>query len=407
MRSSVPKVLQPLAGAPLLYHVISAVRHLSKPIGIIYSDDRVRHYVENEPAFKGCDFSWIEQRDPRGTADAMRFSLPFVRQHGTVLVVPGDMPLIHSGIIDALQGSNFAFVTTMMDDPVGYGRVIRTAGLRIVEDKDASFEEKKIHECAVSIYIFPLSLLEERLPQVTDQNAQGEYYLTDLISGDVQAVLWPCAEDCVGVNTGWELARAEEIFARRQMKRFAQLGVKFLSTTNVFIDVHVSIEPGTIIYPGVMLRGKVRIGAGVILDAGVIVTDADIGENAHVGPYAHIRPGTSLGARSRVGNFVEIKASRCGEDTKIAHLSYVGDADIGARVNIGCGFVTCNYDGQKKHRSSIEDDVFMGSDCQVVAPIRIGKGAYIAAGSTIVDDVEPGALAIARSRQVSKPGYKR
>ena len=306
--------------------------------------------------------------------------------------------------------------------------------LRIVEEKDASLREKEIQEVAVSIYTFQSAFLKYGLTKLSNKNAQGEYYLTDLISQAARAkkkvdVLgWNTPEDLRGVNDPWELAQASRILNERCLRDWALKGVKFTHPWTTWIDVSVELEEDVVICPGAILTGTTRIARGAQigprcvlknvtvgkdahLKTGTVAEDSTIGESANVGPYAHLRPGTVVGARAKIGNFVEIKKSKIGERTSIAHLSYVGDAEVGKDVNIGCGFVTCNFDGrviegERKHRTVIEDGVFLGSDCQAVAPVRIGRGAFVASGSTITEDVEADALAIARARQVNKTGLR-
>jgi bifunctional UDP-N-acetylglucosamine pyrophosphorylase/glucosamine-1-phosphate N-acetyltransferase len=243
----------------------------------------------------------------------------------------------------------------------------------------------------------------------------------------IDVLRWSSPEDVRGVNDPWELAQASRVLNERCARQWALQGVRFVDPWSNRIDVGVEIGEDAVIHPGAVLSGKTRIGRGAVIGVGCVLTDVDVGDGAHVktgtvaessrigeratvGPYAHLRPESDVGADAKIGNFVELKKARVGAKTSIAHLSYVGDAEVGRNVNIGCGFVTCNFDGrviegQRKHRTVIEDDVFLGSDCQVIAPVRVGKGAYVASGSTITEDVEPGALAIARSRQVNKSGY--
>jgi bifunctional UDP-N-acetylglucosamine pyrophosphorylase/glucosamine-1-phosphate N-acetyltransferase len=226
----------------------------------------------------------------------------------------------------------------------------------------------------------------------------------------VEALVWESDEDVMGINSLWELAQAEQIARTRRMRAWMEKGVRFLDPATTYVDGAASLESGVVIEPGVHLRGKTIVRKNAHLKAGTVVEDSEIGEGAKIGPYAHLRPGSRVGRDAKIGNFVELKKTSIGDRTSVAHLSYVGDATVGADVNIGCGFITCNFDGrvrkgERKHRTVIEDGAFIGSDCQVVAPITIGKGAYVASGSTITENVETEALAIARSRQTNKPGY--
>jgi bifunctional UDP-N-acetylglucosamine pyrophosphorylase/glucosamine-1-phosphate N-acetyltransferase len=271
------------------------------------------------------------------------------------------------------------------------------------------------------------------LPRLSNKNAQGEYYLTDLISiaarlkKKMGVLMWAKSEDLRGVNDAWELALAQEILNKREIESHAKRGVRFMDWRNTVVECCVEIGPDTEIGAGVVLERFTQIGQGSVIEPHSILRSATIGDGvrikagsvidrstvesgAVVGPYAHLRPDSVVRPGAKIGNFVELKNARIGEKTSIAHLSYVGDAEVGSRVNIGCGFVTCNFDGRvidgkRKHSTIIEDDVFMGSDCQVIAPIKIGRGAYVASGSTVTENVEANALAIARSRQVNKPGY--
>ncbi|NDD91345.1 UDP-N-acetylglucosamine diphosphorylase/glucosamine-1-phosphate N-acetyltransferase, partial [bacterium] len=319
-----------------------------------------------------------------------------------------------------------------LEDPTGYGRVVRRgkAGpvIRIVEEKDATVREKELREVGTSIYLFQSQFLKSGLSRISNKNAQGEYYLTDLVSQaararkKIEVLQWAESQELRGVNDPWELSQAEGFLNHRIVRRWAQSGVRFVSHESTWVDAQVIFEGSAEVSPNVLLKGRtviksgakigphvvlknVEVGANSVLKAGTVAEDSVIRAGATVGPYAHLRPGSDVGEECKVGNFVELKKTKLGRKTSVSHLSYLGDAVVGANVNIGCGFITCNYDGKTKSETLIEDDVFMGSDCQTVAPVKIGKGAYVASGSTITEDVEPGSLAVARSRQVNKPGY--
>jgi bifunctional UDP-N-acetylglucosamine pyrophosphorylase/glucosamine-1-phosphate N-acetyltransferase len=335
------------------------------------------------------------------------------------------------------KGDALRLLTCTLAEPTGYGRIVRRGKtgpvLRITEEKDANLREKQIKEVSTSIYLFQAAFLKYGLQKLSNKNAQGEYYLTDLIAQAARAkkkvdvLHWNTPEDLRGVNDPWELALARRTLNERCIRDLCLKGVKFLNPWTTWVDITATIEEDAKIDPGAMICGTTRVGKGAIIGArcvlrnvqvgenahvkiGTVAEDSTIGEGANVGPYAHLRPDSFVGSHAKIGNFVELKKAKIGERTSIAHLSYVGDADIGKDVNIGCGFVTCNFDGrvingERKHRTIIEDEVFLGSDCQTVAPVKIGRGAYVASGSTITEDVESGSLAIARARQVNKPGY--
>jgi len=452
MLSPLPKVLHEMGGKPLLFHVLKQV-HLVAPhasVGVVvgHGREQVETFVRSEPGLKGMNIEFILQSEQRGTGHAARCALDSawgearVREKAPVLVLPGDLPLISSDLIRQMlaplnKRQALRLLTCELPEPTGYGRVVRRAKsgpvLRIVEEKDASPKEKDIREVAASIYLFQSGFLQVSLRRLSNLNAQGEYYLTDLVSHAVKAkkevdvLRWKVAEDLRGVNDPWELAQASQIMNERINRAWSRKGVKFIDPWTTRVDVTVQLEEGVTLYPGTILMGTTRLGKGVTIGSqvvlknvwvgdhatvktGTVAEQARIGEQAQVGPYAHLRPDADVGAKAKIGNFVEIKNSKIGESTSVAHLSYVGDAEVGRNVNIGCGFVTCNFDGRiidgkKKHKTIIEDEVFLGSDCQAVAPLRIGKGAFIASGSTLTENVGPGDLAIARSRQVNKPGY--
>ncbi|MFZ9595651.1 MAG: bifunctional UDP-N-acetylglucosamine diphosphorylase/glucosamine-1-phosphate N-acetyltransferase GlmU [Bdellovibrionia bacterium] len=452
MKSALPKVLHEIGGKPLLYFVLQAVRQ-SLPwakVALIvgYGREQIESYVKNEPEWRGMDIEFILQPKQLGTGHAVACALKSVwaerlaQASASVLVLPGDQPLITADLIEKLveplkRGEALRLLTCELENPTGYGRVIRRgkAGsvLRIVEEKDATVKEKQIHEVANSIYFFSLSFLKQTIGKLTNQNAQEEYYLTDLISlasrakKKIPVLKWQNSEDLRGVNDPWQLAQAQAILNQRTLFYWSQRGVRFLDLASVRIDASVELDDGVVIHPGVILTGQTRIkshstlgpyvilhdvevGSGVFIKAGSVGEKSKIGDHCQVGPYAHLRAENEIGSQVKIGNFVELKKTKLGNSTSVAHLSYLGDAEVGKRVNIGCGFVTCNYDGrviqgQRKHRTLVEDDAFVGSDCQAVAPVRIGRGAFIASGSTITEDVPADALAIARSKQVNKPGY--
>jgi bifunctional UDP-N-acetylglucosamine pyrophosphorylase / glucosamine-1-phosphate N-acetyltransferase len=452
MHSSLPKVLHEIGGKPLIFHIISHVRSVSPQASVAvvvgHGREQVEKAIKEEASFSSLKISFIHQSEQKGTGHAARCAMDsdwgeqMVKAKANVLVLPGDLPLITSALIQQMllpagKGDALRLLTCTLADPTGYGRIVRRgkkgAVIRIVEEKDANLREKQIQEVSTSIYLFQAAFLKYGLQKLSNKNAQGEYYLTDLISQAVRAkkkidvLHWNSPEDLRGVNDPWELAQARKILNERCLRDWSLKGVKFMAPWTTWIDVTVQLAEEVTIEPGVMLCGSthvahgaligarcvlknVKVGANANIKVGTVAEDSIIEEGANVGPYAHIRPGSNVGKHAKIGNFVELKKSKIGERTSIAHLSYVGDAEVGKDVNIGCGFVTCNFDGrvingERKHKTVIEDDVFLGSDCQTIAPVRIGKGAYVASGSTITEDVAAGALAIARARQVNKPGY--
>jgi bifunctional UDP-N-acetylglucosamine pyrophosphorylase/glucosamine-1-phosphate N-acetyltransferase len=452
MRSSLPKVLHEIGGKPLLFHIISHVQSVTPDASIAvvvgHGREQVEKAVREEKSFSSLKISFIHQVEQKGTGHAARCAMDsewgeqMVRAKANVLVLPGDLPLITASLVEQMflplgRGDALRLLTCTLADPTGYGRIVRRGKtgpvLRIVEEKDASLREKQIQEVSTSIYLFSAAFLKYGLQKLSNKNAQGEYYLTDLIGQAARAkkkvdvLHWAVPEDLRGVNDPWELAQARRILNERCIRDWSLKGVKFMHPWTTWVDLSVQLEEDVIVEPGVILSGStqvargaiigarcvlknVKVGAGANLKVGTVAEDSVIEEGASLGPYAHLRPGSMVGKGAKIGNFVELKKSRIGEKSSVAHLSYVGDAEVGKNVNIGCGFVTCNFDGriingERKHKTIIEDDVFLGSDCQTVAPVRVGKGAYVASGSTITEDVEADALAIARTRQVNKPGY--
>lgn len=450
MRSELPKTVHEIAGKPLILHILERVAEAfgaETQVAVVTGHGRelVEKVIGDTPLTTKLKISFIPQHEQRGTGHAARCAMESdwgaarVKEGAPVLVLPGDLPLIPAELLTALapplaRGKLVRLLTCELADPTGYGRVLRkkNGNVHIKEERDASARERQVREVAVSIYLFEPDFLKKELARLKTGNEQGEYYLTDLIAragSRAETLRWPAAEDLRGINDPWELAEAARLFNRRLLRAWALKGVRFDDPATTWLEADVELAEGVRVAPGASLRGRTRVGRGAVIGphavlkdtevganaaikAGTIAEASRVGEGANVGPYAHLRPESDVGARAKIGNFVELKKARVGEETSVAHLSYLGDAEVGKRVNIGCGFVTCNFDGrvingERKHRTVIEDDVFLGSDCQAIAPVRIGRGAYIASGSTITDDVEPEALAIARARQVTKPGYAR
>jgi bifunctional UDP-N-acetylglucosamine pyrophosphorylase/glucosamine-1-phosphate N-acetyltransferase len=434
MRSSLPKVLQPLAGRPLLAHVIDTARALEPArlcVVVGHGGEGVREH------FRGAAIEWASQDRQLGTGHAVIQALPHLADGGTVLVLYGDVPLIAAAtlasLVEAAGKGALAILTQHLADPKGYGRIVRGPGgkvARIVEEKDATSEERKITEVNTGILAAPRALLAGWLARLSNDNAQREYYLTDVVGlavadGAAIEVRNPAApHECLGVNSKADLAALERLFQMNRSQHLLEAGVTLADPARV--DVRgtlecgrdVSIDVNCVFEGRVVLGDRVSIGANCILrDVTVgsgtevkpfsLVEEASIGANARIGPYARIRPGTELADDVHIGNFVEVKASTFGRGSKANHLAYIGDSSVGSSVNIGAGTITCNYDGASKHRTVIEDDVHIGSDVQLVAPVTVGKGATIGAGATIVKDVPPGGLTLTEKKTVSRPGWER
>jgi bifunctional UDP-N-acetylglucosamine pyrophosphorylase/glucosamine-1-phosphate N-acetyltransferase len=433
MRSDLPKVLHPLAGKPLLGHVIEVARALSpRRIFVVHG-----HGAEKvRAAFSDAgDIEWILQAEQLGTGHAVQQAAPHLATGAEVLILYGDVPLIRpetlKRLLEASAGA-VAVLTTELADPSGYGRIVRDRDARvarIVEHKDASDTEKKINEVNAGFFALDAKRLVGWLAQLRNDNAQGEFYLTDIV-GSARAAGVPVVAvkvddywQVAGVNSKAELATLERIVQARESSRLLEAGVTLADPARVDVrgtlvcgrDVSIDVncvfegrvELGDEVHigPNCVLR-NVSLGHGTRVNAFSHLEDADVGADCRIGPYARLRPGANLGREVHVGNFVEIKASRLGAGSKANHLAYIGDSEVGARVNIGAGTITCNYDGANKNRTIIEDECFIGSDATLVAPVRIARGSYIGAGSTISKDTPAGQLTVARARQVSIPSWK-
>jgi bifunctional UDP-N-acetylglucosamine pyrophosphorylase/glucosamine-1-phosphate N-acetyltransferase len=438
MRSQLPKVLHRLLGLPMIRYVVEAVMALAPEKAVVVVGRKSGKAIKE--VLSGVDgLAFAVQRRPLGTGNALKTGLSALKGfRGDLIVLNGDTPLIRPETLKRLlsrhrRGQNVLTICSFSaSEPGGYGRIIRDSSgkaVAIKEERDLSLEERSIDEVNSGIYllseaVFPLA------GKIRKNAAKGEYYVTDLFgivlrSGLKAGVLKMDDEDeFSGINTKDDLFRVQSILRRRIVRGWVKRDVFFIDEERVYIQPSVRIGPGTTIYPNVFIEGETVIGEdcmifpnvrirdswigdNVVVKDSSVIEEAEIHDNVEAGPFARIRPGSILMESARIGNFVEIKKSIIGAGTKAQHLSYIGDAEIGRDVNVGAGTITCNYDGVKKHRTVIEDGVFIGSDSQLVAPVRIGKGAYVGAGSTITRDVRPESLALTRSRQKEIRGWAR
>lgn len=437
MKSDRAKVLHPILGRPIAWYPISSAFELGaqQVVAVVgHQADEVKKQLS--AAFPGTSLQFALQAQQRGTGDAVGAARGALTGFsGAVLILYGDVPLLTVDTLKRLLAAYqptkapLAMISCRLPDPTGYGRVMRDASGKvqgIVEHKDCTDEQRRITEVNAGIYVVDAKFLWGALEKLTPQNAQGELYLTDIVSqasklGDVPVVEAP-AEETAGVNDRAELAERAEVMRARINLRHMKAGVTLQHPASTFIDAGVEIGPETVIGPNVSIQGECEIGANVTLDQGAVLVhstvgdgahvkpysvleEAVVGQRAHVGPFARLRPGTVLDEEVHVGNFVETKKARLRKGVKAGHLAYLGDADIGAGSNIGAGTITCNYDGVNKHQTVLGANVFVGSDTQLVAPVKVGDDAFIAAGSTITDEVPSGALALSRTAQVNKEGW--
>jgi bifunctional UDP-N-acetylglucosamine pyrophosphorylase/glucosamine-1-phosphate N-acetyltransferase len=415
MRSPLPKVLHELCGLPMLAWVVLAAREAGAADVVVVAGPETAEAI----AAALPDVRVVVQSPANGTGHAVMVGLEAVPAEARrVVVLSGDTPLIEPETIRRAigacsGGAGAALVSARLAPPHAYGRIVRDGEhvARIVEARDASPEELALDEFNVGLYSFQHAALAAALPRLTPQNAQGELYLTDVIAllaadgSPAVAVDEPAFETAEGVNTLAELAEREAALRRRILLDHMLAGVRIVDPATTYVDAGVQLAPGCRIEPNVMLRGATSIGAGSVIGPNAMVDDGTIGEGCRVGPFAYLRPGCTLAEGAQVGRFVELKNTNLGERAKVPHLSYVGDADVGAGSNLGASTITANYDGRNKHRTTIGEGVSTMVHSTLVAPVTIGDGAYVAAGSVITDDVEAGALAIARPRQTTKPGY--
>ena len=433
MRSTLPKVLQPLAGRPLLGHVIETAKKLNAA-NIITIYGHGGNLVQQ--AFAQENVEWVEQAEQLGTGHAVKVTLPVLPTDGVSLILSGDVPCITEAtlkkLLQASAETGIGIVTLTVDDATGYGRIVRKNGAiqAIVEHKDANDEQRKIKEFNTGIYCVNNAKLHEWLPKLSNENAQGEYYLTDIIAMaiadglSVASVEPELAFEVEGVNDRMQLATLEREFQNHQAKKLMQQGVHLIDPArfdlrgNLSVGQDVRIDINVIIEGDCEFGDQVEIGAGCVIKntkiaAGTkvqpysIFDNAVVGENAQIGPFSRLRPGAKLANDVHIGNFVEVKNSSIGLGSKANHFTYLGDAEVGAGSNIGAGTITCNYDGANKFKTIIGDSAFIGSNSSLVAPVNIGNGATVGAGSVITRDVAENSLAFERSKQVAKENYQR
>ncbi|HEY6871725.1 MAG TPA: bifunctional UDP-N-acetylglucosamine diphosphorylase/glucosamine-1-phosphate N-acetyltransferase GlmU [Geobacteraceae bacterium] len=437
MKSDLAKVLHPLAGRPMIAWPVEAARQAgaSRIVLVVgHQGEKVRDCFAGE-----AEIGFAVQEEQLGTGHAVACAAPLLSGvGGRVLILCGDVPLIRPETLQEMlnrhaeRQATVTVMTTHLANPHGYGRVVKREGgkiLRIVEEKDATEEERCITEINSGIYCVEAAFLFDAVKNLRNDNAQGEYYLTDIVTAaaqrDALCIAHPVVdpEEVMGVNDRVQLATAAAVLRRRINEDLMLAGVTLIDPAAAYIDKEAVIGRDTVIHPNVHIAGKTEIGARCTIEPSVVIRGCRIGNDAHiksgsvltdallhdevtVGPMAHLRPGTELADQVKIGNFVETKKAVLGRGSKASHLTYLGDATVGSDVNVGCGTITCNYDGVRKHRTVIEDGVFVGSDVQFVAPVTIGRNSLIAAGTTVTRDVPPDSLAIARTPQVNKEGWR-
>ncbi|WPE17954.1 bifunctional UDP-N-acetylglucosamine diphosphorylase/glucosamine-1-phosphate N-acetyltransferase GlmU [Candidatus Thioglobus autotrophicus] len=432
MNSSKPKVLQTLADNTLLGHVLKQAKLISQKIHIVYGfgGEQVQQTINDN------HINWVEQKQQLGTGHAVQQATPHIEDDSISLILYGDVPLIQRAtleqLIDTCKTSGVALLSVILENPTGYGRIIRDNNIiqAIVEQKDASAEQLKVCEVNTGIMAVRTTLLKKYLNSLDTNNAQGELYLTDIIASAVNdgktisSVITTDEFEVAGVNDKTQLAELERIYQQQQAAKYMQLGLSLKDPSrfdcrgelsfgqdceidfNTLIEGVVTLGNNTTIAPNCCIKNS-KIGDNVTILANSVIEDAVIGNGASIGPFARIRPQANIGENAKIGNFVEVKKSTIGKGSKVSHLSYVGDSTVGKDVNIGAGVITCNYDGVNKHQTIIGDGAFIGSDSQLVAPISIGKNATIGAGSTITSSAPEGQLTLSRSKQRLFPSWKR
>jgi bifunctional UDP-N-acetylglucosamine pyrophosphorylase/glucosamine-1-phosphate N-acetyltransferase len=435
MKSARPKVLHRVADTPMIGWVLASAAPLSPQSTVVvvgHQADALKAALAPHPGL-----TFVVQEPQLGTAHALLMTEPALRDaSGTLLLLSGDVPLLSPQTLERLLDrhtslhASATIVTAIVDDPSGYGRVVRSGEqlARIVEDKDASPAERETREVNGGIYAFALDGLFDAVRRIAAENAQNEYYLPDLVAIyrhaglGVETLTVTNPDEIRGVNDRAELAEVSRLAWRSRIAELMTAGVTIEDPSTTYIGREVTVGADTIIRPGVALEGRTRVGSGCEIHSGTRITDSELGDGvsvfdhtvmrgaivergASVGPFTHLRPGARIGARARVGNFVEVKQTTLGEGSKALHLSYLGDAAVGANVNIGAGTITCNYDGTRKHTTTIEDGAFIGSDSQLIAPVTVGEGAYVGTGTTVREDVPRGALAVSAGKQRNIEGW--
>ncbi len=433
MKSATCKVLHSLAGRPMLSYVLDSVSTAQAEKIVVVVGHQARDVMER---FANAGAEFVEQKEQLGTGHAVQSAKASLEGFkGDILILCGDTPLVTAAALRELSRfhqsnrSRFTVMTTIMADPKGYGRIMRSPEgevLSIVEERDATDEEGAVQEINTGIYLAEARLLFAQVDRIGHNNDQGEYYLTDIVAQavndgiSVHGFRWDYPEQVMGINTRVDLANVTRRIWEQLREKLMLSGVTLLDPETFYPDYGVAVGSDTVIYPCVTLSGDTRIGSNCVIESSVIIKDCQIGDGviirlgsrlecakvedgATIGPMAHLRPDSQIGKRARIGNFVEVKKTVVGEGSKAAHLTYLGDSLIGRDVNIGCGTITCNYDGKKKHTTTIHDRCFVGSDVQFVAPVEIGAGSVIGAGSTITRDVPPGSLSVSRAKQKNYP----
>src|SRR5262245_34687013 len=433
MRSRIPKVLHPLCGRPLIHYPVSVARALEARIIVVLGRgaDDVRAAVDRD-----AEAIFVEQRERRGTGHAVLEARAACGETDALLVLPGDMPLLSEGTLRRLverhreSGAAGTILSAELVDPTGYGRVVREGGrpVAIVEHRDATPAQRAIREIGTSTYCFDGRRLWSALDRITPHHDQGEYYLTDVIEilrrdgHGLEAVVVDDAREGRGINDRKQLAELGALMRARILDRLMRDGVTVIDPASTYVDDTVEIGADTVLYPGVILEGRTVIGGECVVGPGTyvsasrigdrvtlrpycVLSEAQVEDDATLGPFCHLRPASHIGAHARIGNFVELKKANIGTGAKVPHLSYVGDATLGADVNFGAGAITCNYDGVKKNETVIGDGAFVGTNASIVAPLTVGDGAYIGAGSVITRDGPAGALAVTRAQQTVREGW--
>ncbi|CAG7652062.1 Bifunctional protein GlmU [Paenibacillus solanacearum] len=433
MKSKLYKVLHQVCGKPMVGHVVTTLEHINVARSVVI----VGHGAESVQSYLGDRVEYALQERQLGTGHAVLQAKELLeKEEGLTIVICGDTPLVSEETLQGLvqhhqqKGAAGTIVTAVIDNPRGYGRIIRDADgtvKRIVEEKDCDETERLVSEINTGTYCFDNKKLFEALSQVKNDNAQNEYYITDVIgiltsqNEKVEGYVMQDAAESIGVNDRLALAEAERLMRERINRKHMLGGVTIIDPAATYIEADVTIGTDTVIWPGTTIKGRTTIGEECVIGPQSEITDsvigsgvavkqsvlleASVGNGTLVGPFAYLRPGADLGQNVKIGDFVEIKNAKLGDDVKVSHLSYIGDAVVGRNVNFGCGAITVNYDGFNKQLTEVEDDAFVGSNVNLIAPVKIGKGAYVVAGSTITNNVGANDMAIARERQVNKEGY--